>query len=259
MSATYNTRLSTVKIENLRLRAFIGFMDWETEKLQDLVISFSFKYDAAAASESDDIKYAVDYKAITKDIIELVENKSYFLLETLAEKIYVQIQNAAAGLEDISVKIEKPNALRFADSVMVKIDGKDRYNTAIIALGSNINSEQNFSDALKLLQDCGFIMQRTEFLKTKPLKFESQPEFLNGAVLLRTKKSLSELKMHLKQIEALLGRVRTDNKNAPRTIDLDVTTYNGFVIDQEIQTFPFLLDFVRQLQPSIQLENRDLA
>ncbi|SFI69197.1 dihydroneopterin aldolase/2-amino-4-hydroxy-6-hydroxymethyldihydropteridine diphosphokinase,TIGR01498 [Kaistella treverensis] len=259
MSATSNTKLSTIKVENLRLRAFIGFMDWETEKLQDLVISFSFKYDTCAASDSDDIQYAVDYKSITKEIIELVENKSYFLLETLAEKIYTHIQSSAAGLEDISVKIEKPNALRFADSVMVKIDGKDRYNTAIIALGSNINAEQNFSEALKLLQDCGFIMQRTEFLKTKPLKFESQPEFLNGAILLRTKKSLSALKMHLKQIEALLGRVRTENKNAPRTIDLDVTTYNGFVIDDDIQTFPFLQEFVRQLQSSMQLENRDLA
>ncbi|WP_052252143.1 2-amino-4-hydroxy-6-hydroxymethyldihydropteridine diphosphokinase [Kaistella solincola] len=259
MSATSNTKLSTIKVENLRLRAFIGFMDWETEKLQDLVISFSFKYDTCAASDSDDIQYAVDYKAITKEIIELVENKSYFLLETLAEKIYTHIQSSAVGLEDISVKIEKPNALRFADTVMVKIDGKDRYNTAIIALGSNINAEQNFSDALKLLQDCGFIMQRTEFLKTKPLKFKSQPEFLNGAILLRTKKSLSELKMHLKQIEALLGRVRTENKNAPRTIDLDVTTYNGFVLDDDIQTFPFLQEFVRQLQSSIPLENRDLA
>ncbi|KIA88263.1 hypothetical protein OA86_11760 [Kaistella jeonii] len=124
----------------------------------------------------------------------------------------------------------------------------------MISLGSNINSEENFSKALVHLQQLGFIMQRSAFIKTKPLKFEEQPEFLNGAILLNTKKSLSELKMHLKQIEALLGRVRTENKNAPREIDLDVTTYNGFIIDEDLAVFPFLIDFVQQLQPEIQLE-----
>ena len=73
-------------------------------------------------------------------------------------------------------------------------------------------------------------------------------------VCLHTVKSLSELKMHLKQIEALLGRVRTENKNAPRKIDLDVLTYNGFIIDKDIEELPFLIDFVQQLQPEIELQ-----
>lgn len=253
MAANYNPKLSIVRVENLRLRAYIGFIDWETEKLQDIIISYSFKYDTALASQTDDVQNAVDYKKITKEIIDFVENKSFHLIETLAERIYALIQTTSAALQDLIVKVEKPHALRFADNVMVQIDGKDRYNTAIIALGSNINSEENFNKALNYLQQFGFIMQRSEFIKTKPLKFEDQPEFLNGAVLFHTKKSLSELKMHLKQIEALLGRVRTENKNAPREIDLDVTTYNAFITDKEIKEFPFLIDFVQYLQPEIML------
>lgn len=253
MAANYNPKLSIVQVENLRLRAYIGFIDWETEKLQDIIISYSFKYDTALASQTDDVQNAVDYKKITKEIIDFVENKSFHLIETLAERIYALIQTTSAALQDLIVKVEKPHALRFADNVMVQIDGKDRYNTAIIALGSNINSEENFNKALNYLQQFGFIMQRSEFIKTKPLKFEDQPEFLNGAVLFHTKKSLSELKMHLKQIEALLGRVRTENKNAPREIDLDVTTYNAFITDKEIKEFPFLIDFVQYLQPEIML------
>ena len=254
MGATYNPKLSIVRVENLRLRAFIGFIDWETEKLQDIIISYSFKYDTALASKTDDVQNAVDYKKITKKIIDFVDHKSFHLIETLAERIYTHIQSSGAALQDIKVKVEKPHALRFADNVLVEIDGKDRYNTAIIALGSNINSEENFNKALKHLQEVGFLMQRTEFIKTKPLKFEDQPEFLNGAILLHTLKSLSELKMHLKQIEALLGRVRTENKNAPRKIDLDVLTYNGFIIDKDIEELPFLIDFVQQLQPEIELQ-----
>lgn len=253
MGATYNPKLSIVQIENLRLRAFIGFMDWETEKLQDIIISFSFKYDTALASETDEVENAVDYKNITKGIIDFVDQKSFHLIEALAEKIYTYIQSSNAGLQDIWVKVEKPNALRFTDNVMVQIDGSDRYNTAVIALGSNINDDANFTKALAHLQQLGFIMQRTEFIKTKPLKFEDQAEFLNGAILLHTKKGLSEIKMHLKQIEALLGRVRIENKNAPREIDLDVLTYNGFIIDKDIEELPFLIDFVQHLQPEIQL------
>ena len=254
MAANYNPKLSIVRVENLRLRAYIGFIDWETEKLQDIIISYSFKYDTALASQTDDVQNAVDYKNITKKIIDFVDNKSFHLIETLAERIYALIQSTSAALQDITVKVEKPHALRFADNVMVEIDGKDRYNKAIIALGSNINSEENFNKALNYLQQFGFIMQRSEFIKTDPLKFEDQPQFLNGAILFHTKKSLSELKMHLKQIEALLGRVRTENKNAPREIDLDVTTYNGFIVDQEFKEFPFLIDFVQFLQPEIMLK-----
>ena len=254
MGSTYNPKLSIVRVENLRLRSFIGFIDWETEKLQDVIISFSFKYDTAMASKSDDVQDAVDYKKITKGIIDFVDQQSFHLIEALANKIYNHIQIADSAIQEITVRVEKPHALRFADNVLVEIDGKDRYNTAVIAMGSNINSEENFSKALSHLQQFGFIMQRTSFIKTEPLKFEEQPEFLNGAVLLHTKKSLSELKMHLKQIEALLGRVRTDNKNAPREIDLDVLTYNGFITDQDIEELPFLIDFIQQLQPEIQVQ-----
>ena len=255
MGSTYNPKLSIVRVENLRLRSFIGFIDWETEKLQDVIISYSFKYDTALASKTDDVQNAVNYKKITKGIIDFVDHQSFHLIEALAEKIYMYIQSADAAVQEITVKVEKPHALRFADNVLVEIDGKDRYNTAIIAMGSNINSEDNFSKALEHFQIFGFLMQRTAFIKTEPLKFEEQPEFLNGAVLLHTKKSLSELKMHLKQIEALLGRVRTENKNAPREIDLDVLTYNGFLIDQDIAELPFLIEFIQQLQPEIELQN----
>ena len=255
MGATYNPKLSEVCVENLRLRAYIGFIDWETEKLQDVVISFSFKYDTALASKTDEVQNAVDYKKITKGIIKFVDHQSFHLIETLAEKIYQYIQFSGAALQDITVKVEKPHALRFADNVLVQIDGKDRYHAAVIAMGSNINSADNFDKALGHLQQIGFIMQRSSFIKTEPLKFEEQPEFLNGAILLHTTKSLSELNRHLKQIEALLGRVRPENKKAPRENDLDVTTYNGFIVDQDFAEFHFLIEFVQQLQPEIQLDN----
>ena len=89
MQHNSTSKLTTVEIVNLRLRAYIGFIDWEKEKLQDLVISYSFKYDSKNATASDDVQYAVDYKKINKQIIAMVDHQSFHLIETVAETIYL--------------------------------------------------------------------------------------------------------------------------------------------------------------------------
>lgn len=67
-----------------------------------------------------------------------------------------------------------------------------------------------------------------------------------------TKKSLFELNLELKQIETILGRIKDkENKNAPREIDIDITTFNNFIIDKDINELPFLQDFIKELQPNI--------
>lgn len=245
-------KLMTIRVEQLRLRAFIGYQDWEREKLQDVVLSYSFKYSAARAAVKDQVDYAVNYKTLTKQIIQLVDRKSFDLIETIAEKIYQNIENFHDEIQQIEVCVEKPHALRFADNVLVKISHADRYQLALISLGSNIQPEKNFKSALNYLTEYGIIVDRTEFIQTKPLKFTDQPDFLNGAVLIHTTLPKKILQLKLKQIEALLGRVRSENKNAPREIDLDVVTYNNTILDpEELHELPFLKDFIRELQPEI--------
>jgi 2-amino-4-hydroxy-6-hydroxymethyldihydropteridine diphosphokinase len=246
-------KLTTIKVENLRLRAYIGFIDWEKIKLQDLIISYSFKYDATYATQSDAVEDAVDYKNITKKIIEAIDNNSFHLIEKVAELVYSMLQNESIYLQNICVKVEKPHALRFADNVCVEINGNDRFNTAMIAIGSNIEPHQNIKTALSLLNEHVQLINKTEFITTKPLKFEDQADFVNGAILVATKFSFLELKNMLRKIENKLNRVRTENKNAPRTIDLDVTTFNGKLVDNEIYELPFLVDFLHDLQPDIKI------
>src|SRR5690625_7074802 len=81
-------KLTKIKAENLRLRAYIGFKEWETHKLQDLVISYSFLYNAAKAIQSDSETDALDYKKINKSIIKLVDRQRFYLLEKLTDDIY---------------------------------------------------------------------------------------------------------------------------------------------------------------------------
>lgn len=246
-------KVSTIKVEKLRLRAYIGFNDWELEKMQDLIISFSLKFNMFWAVKQDDVKKSYNYKTLNKYIIKLIEHQKFDLIETVAEKIYERIKEHPYAF-GVKVRVEKPYALRFTDNVMIEIDEADRYNEAIISLGSNIKAETNTTAALKKLKTLGSITEKTAFITTKPLKYENQPDFLNGAVKLYTKLSLEQLILSLKKIEADLGRVRTSNKNAERTIDLDVTLYNSHIIDKDIYEFDFLKNFVKELKPGLKYD-----
>jgi len=245
-------KISTIKIENLRLRAYIGFNDREREKMQDLVLSYSLKYNMFWAVEQDDVEKSYNYKTLNKSIIKLIEHQKFDLIETVAEKIYDRIKQHPYTF-GVKVRVEKPYALRFTDNVMIEIDEADRYNEAIISLGSNINAKANTIAALEKLEALGNIFEQTEFITTKPLKYKDQPDFLNGAVKLYTKLNLEQLILSLKKIENELGRIRTDNKNAERTIDLDVTLYNNHIIDKDVYEFDFLKRFVKELKPGLKL------
>ena len=112
--------MATIRITDLRLRAIIGTNDWERDNLQDIVINIAIDYDAQKAARSDKLHDTVDYKTITKNIIKEVESSHFFLLETLCYKI-LQIVFENPKVKKAFVRVDKPLALRFADSVSVEL------------------------------------------------------------------------------------------------------------------------------------------
>jgi D-erythro-7,8-dihydroneopterin triphosphate epimerase len=111
---------ATINIENLRLRTFIGFNPDELIKQQDIVINALIEFDASAPSISDNEDDTLDYKVITKAIINHVENGKFRLVEKLNADIIEIIMGNSQVLKT-EVKVEKPHALRFADSVSVSL------------------------------------------------------------------------------------------------------------------------------------------
>ncbi len=111
--------VATIHIKNLRLRTFIGFNEEERIKKQDVVINITLNYDASAASQTDNVDDACNYKVLTKQVIERVESQSFNLLEKMAADIIELIRELDEVLQ-AEVEIDKPHALRFADSVSVK-------------------------------------------------------------------------------------------------------------------------------------------
>lgn len=112
--------LATIRIKDLRLRTFIGFNEEEKIKKQDVTVNIVLHYDASVAAQSDSVDDACNYKILTKKIITLVENQSFDLLEKMAADIIAVIREADKVLE-ATVEIDKPHALRFADSVSVEM------------------------------------------------------------------------------------------------------------------------------------------
>jgi 2-amino-4-hydroxy-6-hydroxymethyldihydropteridine diphosphokinase len=97
---------------------------------------------------------------------------------------------------------------------------------ALIALGSNVEAERHLPAAVAALRERAQVERVSSAWATAPVGPAGQPPFLNAAVLLSTELPPERLRSELLHgIERELGRVRTEDRYAPRTIDLDLTAY----------------------------------
>ena len=110
-----------INIKNLRLRTYIGFNPDEKEKKQDVILNIEIAYRADEAVLEDQVENALDYKQITKSIISHVENGRFLLLEKLVGDV-LELCSSNPLVKEARVTIDKPHALRFADSVSLTMD-----------------------------------------------------------------------------------------------------------------------------------------
>ncbi len=109
-----------ILIGDLLVRCVLGINDSERREKQDVLINLAVYTDLRKSGRSDSIEDTVDYRALKKRILAMAEASHFFLEEALAE--------AAAALclehplvQRVEVRVEKPNALRFARTVAVEI------------------------------------------------------------------------------------------------------------------------------------------
>ena len=104
----------------------------------------------------------------------------------------------------------------------------------LIAIGSNINPAENLQAALNLLSETVKISRLASIWQT-PAVGSQGPDYLNTAILITDPPLLNILKNDiLSRVEHSLGRIRTDDKNADRPIDLDVLIYRGVCLDNDL-------------------------
>ena len=90
-------------------------------------------------------------------------------------------------------------------------------------------------------------------MKTEPIGFEDQPDFVNGVLLVDTDFGLEALEKWLHGLENALGRVRTQNRYRPRPIDLDVVVWNGKILDSDVFDREYLRRAVLQVLPDLNI------
>ncbi len=118
-----------------------------------------------------------------------------------------------------------------------------------IGLGSNIAPETNLVKAIEMLRQHLPVEAISRAWET-PAVGSSGPNFINAVAQVKTPLTPGLLKsLVLRRIEVQLGRVRTANKNAPRTIDLDILVFDGQLMDPKVWTHAFVAVPLSELLP----------
>lgn len=117
--------MDRIAIRELAARCIVGISDEERREKQDVVVNLVIYADLRHAARSDTFEETVDYRAIKKRVLAIVEASAFHLLEALAETI-AQACLEFRGVEQVDVSVEKPGALRFARSVAVEVTRRQK-------------------------------------------------------------------------------------------------------------------------------------
>ena len=110
-----------VFIEGLEIDALIGIYDWERRIRQTLVFDIEMAFDNRVPAATDDIALTLNYKDVSKRLVEYVGQSGFGLVETLAERCAAIILDEF-GVARVRLKLSKPGAVRGARAVGVVIE-----------------------------------------------------------------------------------------------------------------------------------------
>lgn len=116
--------MARIRVKNLLIRTYIGFNPEELVNKQDVIINLEIETAIPdSAMEADEPLNIFDYKTITKKIITHVQEGRFKLLEVLTKSILNLIMEDEK-VEWARVEVDKPHALRFAESVSLEMEAK---------------------------------------------------------------------------------------------------------------------------------------
>ncbi len=113
-------------------------------------------------------------------------------------------------------------------------------NVAFLCLGGNMGDRlANLNEAKQQIMDLGCdIVSESSVYQTKAWGTEAAPDYYNQIIKISTELKADELMGKLQSVEKNMGRVRTDNRNASRTMDMDILFYNSDIINSDALEVP---------------------
>lgn len=122
-------------------------------------------------------------------------------------------------------------------------------HSVYLILGSNIEPEKNTLQAIRLLSRVCCLVKVSSTWETVAVGSEG-PNFLNTALWIESSLSAEEFKTTIiADLENKLGRIRTADKNAPRTIDLDIILYDQTLLEPALWKKAFIAIPMAELVP----------
>jgi len=110
----------SVLIKNFIIQEIIGIHEHEKIKKQKIKFNIVIDVDQNVLPDENDIKSIVDYEKITNNLKNLAKNKKYNFLESLVEDSFKELFEDKR-ITSAKVKIEKPDAIKNAESVGVEV------------------------------------------------------------------------------------------------------------------------------------------
>jgi len=251
--------MDKIKIKNLEVFCNHGMFPEENTLGQKFQVSAELLTDTRAAGLSDELTKSIHYGEVSHLIKRFMQENTFKLIETVAEKLAVELLTKVEHLEGILLEIKKPWAPVGLSLETVSVEIMRSWHTAYLALGSNIGDKEAYLQrAVKVLGELAGcqVVNVSDFFITKPYGVADQDDFLNGALQLRTLYTPEELLERLHEIEAMAGRERVQHWG-PRTLDLDILLYDDLIMDTgklhiphiDMQNRAFVLEPLSQIAP----------
>ena len=109
-----------IYLRGLKCQCIIGFIDWERQVPQTVVLDLEFPSDCVRAAVSDSVADTVDYKQVAKRVLAYVEGSKFMLIEVLAHRLALMLLKEFS-LEWIKIDLNKPGAIRHSRDVGVSL------------------------------------------------------------------------------------------------------------------------------------------
>ena len=249
--------MDKIHIKNLEVFARHGVFPEENALGQKFVVSAVLYTSTREAGRADDLAKSIHYGEVSRFITEFMEQNTFQLLETAAERLAEELLLNTERLEKIRLEIKKPWAPVGLPLETVSVEIERGWHTAYIALGSNLgDKEANLRlgvEGLRSIRGCR-VEAVSDFLVTAPYGGVEQDDFLNGAMKIRTLLTPHELLERLHEIEQEAKRERVV-RWGPRTLDLDILLYDDLILDEEDLHIPHIEMYKRDfvLKPLCQI------
>lgn len=249
--------MDRISIKNLEVFANHGVFPEENRLGQKFVLSAVLYTDTRKAGMTDELAASIHYGEVSLMMKEFVEQHTFKLLETVAERLAFKLLTEIPNLRQVQLEIKKPWAPIGLPLETAAVEITRGWHTAYIALGSNMGDKAGYlKQAVKALEkekSCR-VEAVSDFITTAPYGYTNQDDFLNGCLRLATLLPPEELLGLLHRIETEAGRKREIHWG-PRTLDLDIVFYDDLVLDTKELHIPHIemhrRDFV--LRPMAQI------